>query len=125
MSALRTPPPSVLGDGSLAQGRSHVGTGHRVVGLWRGAETPGSWVGTLSPPRPVRWRPPTDIHPAQLAICHWAGLCWLWLPAGCPRAPRPIPAFPEGTGVPSTLVCVGGPQGSAQSKVLIYGTWEL
>lgn len=50
MSALRTPPPSVLGDGSPAQGRSHVATGHRVVGPWRGGRDPWKLGGdTVSP----------------------------------------------------------------------------
>ena len=90
-----------------------------------GAETPGSWVGTPSPPRPVRRRPQQTSIPPNLPSVTGRASAGRGSRPAVPKPPRPIPEFPEDTGVPPNLVCIGGPQRSAQSKVLIYGAWEL
>lgn len=58
-----------------------------MVRPWQGGRDPWKLGGDTVTPTSCKTEATTDIHPAQPAICHWAGLCWPWFPAGCPQAP--------------------------------------
>lgn len=55
-----------------------------MVRPWQGDRDPWKSSGDTITPTSCKMEATIDIHPAQPAICHWAGLCWPWFLASCP-----------------------------------------